>query len=52
MPSPSRPSGFWPFPLVVLCATLNHEPPVFFVAPWTLTYFAVLKPLVDRLLGS
>src|SRR5687768_5578099 len=28
----NHPSGFCPFPLVVLCATLNHEPPSFFVA--------------------
>ena len=28
----SRPSGFCPCPLVVLCATLNQEPPLFFVA--------------------
>lgn len=30
--SSSRPSGFCPFPLSVLCATLNQEPPEFFVA--------------------
>src|ERR1041385_9043874 len=27
-----RPSGFHPLPLVVLCATLNHEPPMFLIA--------------------
>ena len=33
LPGVFRPSGFWPCPLVVLCATLNQEPPSFFVAP-------------------
>jgi hypothetical protein len=28
---PFRPSGLLPHPLFVLCATLNHEPPLFFV---------------------
>jgi tRNA-dihydrouridine synthase C len=32
MPLILRPSGFWPLPLVVLCAMANHEPPSFFVA--------------------
>lgn len=31
-----RPSGFRPFPLVVLWAMLNHEPPVFLMALWTI----------------
>lgn len=31
---------------------LDRVDAVFFVAPWTLAYFAVLKPLVDRLLAA
>lgn len=31
---------------------LDRVDAVFFVAPWTLTYFVVVKPLVDKLIGS